>query len=163
MALVYSTEGYFCEGEVVKNWKFSMEYGRIVLSAIELSLVKKSNINLTERGSSVDNYKDGFVIPLTQIKKAYSTKIQKIYVVVVETRDGLLFSITMANNRSIGRLESINLSEVINSTTLLARKANTNTQNDDDYEVKPLSNKCVTCGEEISYNWKFCKNCGREL
>ncbi len=43
MALVYSTEGYFCEGEVVKNWKFSMEYGRIVLSELELSLVKKSN------------------------------------------------------------------------------------------------------------------------
>jgi len=161
--LIYSTEGYFCEGEVVKNWKFSMEYGRIVLSALDLSLVKKSNISLTERGSSVDNYKDGFVIPLSQIKKAYSTKIQKIYVVVVETRDGLLFSITMANNRSIGRLESINLSEMINSSILLAIKANKNTQNAGDYEVKPLSNKCVTCGEEISYNWKFCKNCGREL
>ena len=163
MALVYSTEGYFCEGEVVKNWKFSMEYGRIVLSALELSLVKKSNINLTEMGSSVDNYKDGFVIPLTQIKKAYSSKIQKIYVVVVETRDGLLFSITMANNRSIGRLESINLSEMINSTILLAIKENKNTQNVDDYNVKPLANKCIKCGEEISHNWKFCKNCGREL
>lgn len=163
MALVYSTEGYFCEGEVVKDWKFSMEYGRIVLSASELSLVKKSNINLTEMGSSVDNYKDGFVIPLTQIKKAYSSKIQKIYVVVVETRDGLLFSITMANNRSIGRLESINLSELINSTILLANKASKSTQNVDDYNVKPLSNKCINCGEEISYNWKFCKNCGREL
>jgi len=163
MALVYSTEGYFCEGEVVKDWKFSMEYGRIVLSASELSLVKKSNINLTEMGSSVDNYKDGFVIPLTQIKKAYSTKIQKIYVVVIETRDGLLFSITMANNRSIGRLESINLSEMINSTILLANKASKSTQNVDDYNVKPLPNKCINCGEEISYNWKFCKNCGREV
>ena len=163
MALVYSTEGYFCEGEVVKNWKFSMEYGRIVLSAIELSLVKKSNISLTERGSSVDNYKDGFVIPLTQIKKAYSSKIQKIYVVVVETRDGLLFSITMANNRSIGRLESINLSEMINSTVILANKTSTSTQNFDDYKVKPPSNKCTKCGEEISYSWKFCKNCGKEL
>jgi len=161
--LIYSTEGYFCEGEVVKDWKFSMEYGRIVLSASELSLVKKSNISLTERGSSVDNYKDGFVIPLTQIKKAYSAKIQKIYVVVVETRDGLLFSITMANNRSIGRLESINLSEMINSTVILAIKANKNTDNAIDLGVKPLTNKCINCGEEISYNWKFCKNCGRVI
>ncbi|MBA7526465.1 hypothetical protein ES705_18627 [subsurface metagenome] len=163
MALVYSTEGYFCEGEVVKDWKFSMEYGRIVLSALELSLVKKSNISLTERGSSVDNYKDGFVIPLTQIKKAYSSKIQKIYVVVIETRDGLLFSITMANNRSIGRLESINLSEMINSTILLAIKASKSTQNAGNYEIKPQTNRCINCGEEVSHIWKFCKNCGREL
>jgi hypothetical protein len=163
MALVYSTEGFFCEGEVVKDWKFKMEYGRIILSELELSLVKKSNINLTEMGSSVDNYKEGFVIPLTQIKKTYSTKIQKVYVVVIETRDGLLFSLTMANNRSIGRLDSINLSEMINSTILLAAKSNKNTQNDVDYKIKPISNRCTTCGEEISYNWKFCKNCGREL
>jgi len=163
MALVYSTEGFFCEGEVVKDWKFKMEYGRIILSELELSLVKKSNINLTEMGSSVDNYKEGFVIPLTQIKKTYSTKIQKVYVVVIETRDGLLFSITMANNRSIGRLDSINLSEMINSTILLATKSNKNTQNLDNYKIKPISNRCVNCGEESSYNWKFCKNCGREL
>ena len=83
--------------------------------------------------------------------------------VVIETRDGLLFSITMANDRSIGRLESINLSEKINSTTLLASTTSKHTQNVDDYKIKPLSNSCNTCGEEISYNWKFCKNCGREL
>ncbi len=163
MALVYSTEGYFCEGEVVKDWRFRMEFGRIVLSEIELSLVRKSNISITDMGSSVDNYKDGFVVPLTQINKAYSTKIQKIYVVVIETRDGLSFSLTMANERSIGRLESINLSEMINSTILLAVKASKNTQNVDDYVVKPPSNKCANCGEEISHNWRFCKNCGREL
>ena len=163
MALVYSTEGFFCEGEVAKDWKFKMEYGRIILSELELSLVKKSNINLTEMGSSVDNYKDGFVIPLTQINKTYSTKIQKIYVVVIETRDGLLFSLTMANERSIGRQDSINLSEIINSTILLANKTSLNTQNVDDYKVKPPSNRCAKCGEVISHNWKFCKNCGREL
>ena len=163
MVLVYSTEGFFCEGEVVKDWKFKMEYGRIILSELELSLVKKSNINLTEMGSSVDNYKEGFVIPLTQINKTYSTKIQKVYVVVIETRDGLLFSITMANNRSIGRLDSINLSEMINSTILLANKSNKNTQNLDNYKIKPITNRCVNCGEEFMRNWKFCKNCGREL
>ncbi|MBY8980966.1 MAG: zinc ribbon domain-containing protein [Candidatus Lokiarchaeota archaeon] len=163
MALVYSTEGYFCEGEVVKDWKFEMEFGRIILSELELSLVKKSNINLTEIGSSVDNFKEDFVIPLTQIIKAYSTKIQKIYVVVIETRDGHSFSLTTANERSIGRQGSINLSEIINSTTLLANKTSKNTQNVDDYKVKPPSNKCTKCGEEISYSWKFCKNCGREL
>ena len=163
MAIVYSTEGSFCEGEVLKDWKFKMEYGRIILSELELSLVKKSNISLTEIGSSVDNYKDGFVIPLTQINKAYSTKIQKIYVVVIETRDGLLFSLTMANERSIGRQASINLSEMINSTVLLANKSSLNTQNVGDYKIKPLSNRCANCGAEISYNWKFCKNCGRDL
>lgn len=163
MALVYSNEGYFCEGEVVKDWKFKMEYGRIILSASELSLVKKSNVNLTEIGSSVDNYKDGFVIPLHQIKKAYSTKIQKIYVVVIETRDGLLFSITMANDSSIGRLDSIKLSEKLNSTIILANKAGKNTQTVDDYAVKLLTNKCVNCGEEIAPNWVYCKNCGKEL
>ena len=163
MALVYSTEGFFCEGEVVKDWKFKMEYGRIILSELELSLVKKSNISLTEKGSSVDNYKDGFVFPLTQINKAYSTKIQKIYVVVIETRDGLLFSLTMANERSIGRQDSINLSEIINSTILLANKAGLNTQNIVNYQIKPPSNRCANCGEVFSYNWKFCKNCGREL
>ena len=99
MTLVYSTEGFFCEGEVVKDWRFKMEYGKIILTELELSLVKKSNISLTEMGSSVDNYKDGFVIPLTQIKKAYSVNIQKIYVVVIETRDNLLFSVTLAKNQ----------------------------------------------------------------
>ena len=163
MALVYSNEGFFCEGEVVKDWKFKMEYGRIILSELELSLVKKSNISLTEKGSSVDNYKEGFEIPLTQIKKAYSTNIQKIYVIVIETRDGLSFSITMANERSIGRQESINLSEKINSTILLANKESKSTQNVTDYKIKPQTNSCINCGEEISYSWKFCKNCGREL
>ena len=163
MVLVYSTEGLFCEGEVTKDWKFKMEYGRIILSELELSLIKKSNISLTEMGSSVDNYKEGFIIPLTQINKAYSAKIQKIYVVVIETRDGLSFSITMANERSIGRQISIDLSEIINSTILLAIKSTKNTQNVDNYKIKPLANKCIKCGEEISHNWKFCKNCGREL
>ncbi len=140
-----------------------MENGKIILSELELSLVKKSNISLTEIGSSVDNYKEGFVIPLTQIKKAYSANIQKIYVVVIETRDGLMFSITMANERSIGRRESINLSEKINSTILLAIKASKNTQNAGDYKIKPQTNSCINCGQEFAPNAKFCKNCGREL
>ncbi len=140
-----------------------MEHGKIILSELELSLVKKSNISLTEMGSSVDNYKEGFVIPLTQIKKAYSANIQKIYVVVIETRDGLLFSITMANNRSIGRKDSINLSEKINSTVLLALKESNTTQNVGDYKINPQTNSCINCGAEISHIWKFCKNCGREL
>jgi len=163
MTLVFSGEGSFCEGELTKDWKFEMEYGKIILSEIELSLIKKSNISLTEKGSSVDNYKDGFVIPLTQINKAYSTKIQKIYVVVIETRDGLLFSITMANERSIGRQNSINLSDLINSTTLLANKASKNTQIVGDYKRKPQTNSCTNCGEEIAPNWIFCKNCGKKL
>ena len=163
MTLVYSTEGYFCEGEVVKDWRFKMEFGRILLTETELTLVKKSNIKLTEQGSSVDNYKADFIIPLTQIKKAYSVKIQKIYVVVIETRDGLLFSITMANDNSIGRKNSINLSEKINSTVLLALKESNAAQTVGDYKKKPQTNSCINCGAEISNSWKYCKNCGREL
>jgi hypothetical protein len=163
MTLVYSTEGYFCEGEVVKDWRFKMEFGRIILSDLKLSLVKKSDINLTEMGSSVDSYKEGFIIPLTQIKKAYSANIQKVYVVVIETRDGLLFSITMANEKSIGRQDSIDLSEKINTTILLALKESIGAQSLTDYKIKPQTNSCINCGEEISYSWKFCKNCGREL
>jgi len=161
--LVYSTEGYFCEGEVVKDWRFKMEYGKIILTEVDLSLVKKSNINLTERGSPVDNYKEDFIIPLTQIKKAYSAKIQKIYAVAIETRDGLLFSITMANERSIGRLDSIKLSDLLNSTVLLALKGSDPTQSVNDYNIKPQTNSCTNCGEEIAPNWIFCKNCGKKL
>ena len=69
----------------------------------------------------------------------------------------------MANNRSIGRQESIHLSDMINSTILLANKASKNTQSVDDYKLKPQPNRCINCGEEISHIWKFCKNCGREL
>ena len=161
--IVYSNEGYFCEGEVVKDWRFKMEYGRIILSELKLSLVKKSDISLTEMGSSVDKYGEGFIIPLTQIKKAYSANIQKIYVVVIETRDGLLFSMTMANEKSIGRKDSIDLSEKINATILLAHSESSNAQVVSDYKIKPQTNSCSNCGEEISHSWKFCKNCGREL
>ena len=163
MSLVYVSEGYFCEGEVEKKWQFQMEFGKILLTEQKLSLVKKSNISLTEIGSSIDDFKDGFIIPLESIKKAYSAKIQKIFVVVVETRDDHLFSITMAKNRSLGRQESINLSELINATIIKTINIKNMASSPNDTETEPVSNKCEYCGEIIDISWKFCKECGKEL
>ena len=163
MSLVYVSEGYFCEGEVEKKWQFQMEFGKILLTEQELSLVKKSNISLTEIGSSIDNFKDGFRIPLESIKKAYSAKFQKIFVVVVETRDDHLFSITMANNRSIGRQQSITLSEIINATIIKTINIKSMASSSNDTEIDPVSNKCKYCGEINDISWKFCKKCGEEL
>ena len=163
MSLVYVSEGYFCEGEVEKKWQFRMEFGKIILTEQELSLVKKSNISLTEIGSSIDDFKDGFIIPLENIKKAYSAKIQKIFVVVVETRDGHIFSITMANNRSIGKQQSINLSELINATTIKTINIKNMVSATNNTEIEPVSNICEYCGEVNDISFKFCKKCGKEL
>ena len=163
MSLVYVSEGYFCEGEVEKKWQSQMEFGKILLTEQKLSLVKKSNISLTEIGSSIDDFKDGFIIPLESIKKAYSAKIQKIFVVVVETRDDHLFSITMAKNRSLGRQESINLSELINATIIKTISIKNMASSPNDAEIEPVSNICEYCGEINDISWKFCKKCGKEL
>jgi hypothetical protein len=163
MSLVFVSEGYFCEGEVEKKWQFQMEFGKILLTEKKLSLVKKSNISLTEIGSSIDDFKDGFIIPLESIKKAYSAKIQKIFVVVVKTRDDHLFSITMANNKSIGRQQSINLSELINATIIKTINIKNMASSPNDTEIEPVSNKCEYCGELIDISWTFCKKCGKEL
>ncbi len=163
MPLVFVSEGYFCEGEVEKKWQFKMEFGKILLTEQELSLVKKSNISLTEIGSSINDFKDGFIIPLENIKKAYSAKIQKIFVIVVETRDGHIFSITMANNRSIGKQQSINLSELINATTIKTINIKNMVSATNNTEIEPVSNICEYCGEVNDISFKFCKKCGKEL
>ncbi len=163
MSIIFVSEGYFCEGEVEKKWQFKMEFGKILLTEKELSLVKKSNISLTEIGSSIDNFKDGFIIPLENINKAYSAKIQKIFVVVVETRDDHTFSITMANNRSIGKQQSINLSELINATIIKTINIKNMASATNDTEIERVSNKCEYCGEINDISFKFCKKCGKEL
>ena len=122
MALLYNSEGYFCEGEVGKGWQFEMVYGKILLTDLELSFIKKTNISLTEIGSSVDDFHKDYQIPLSKIKKAYSIKQGKIYTVRVETRDEFLFSITMANEKSYGKKKSIELSESINVAILNSSK-----------------------------------------
>ena len=99
MTAIYSSDGFFREGEVGKDWQFEMELGKIILTSQELSLMKKSNISLTEVGTPIDNYTDGFKIPLSAIKKAYAIKNRKIYTVIIETRDNRLFTITMAKYR----------------------------------------------------------------
>lgn len=122
MALLYNSEGYFCEGEVGTNWQFEMVYGKILLTDLELSFIKKTNISLTEIGSSVDDFHKDYQIPLLKIKKVYSIKQGKIYTVIVETRDEFLFSITMANEKSYGKKKAIELSELINAVILNSSK-----------------------------------------
>ena len=122
MTLLYNSEGYFCEGEVGKKWQFEMQYGIILLTDLELSLIKKTNISLTEIGGSVDDFHKDYQIPLSKIKKAYSIKQGKIYTVIVETRDEFLFSITMANEKSYGEKKSIELSKLINAAILNSSK-----------------------------------------
>ncbi len=72
MTIIFSSDGFFREGEVGKDWQFEMELGKIILTDQELSFMKKSNISLTEVGTPIDNYTDGFKIPLSAIKKAYA-------------------------------------------------------------------------------------------
>ena len=122
MALLYNSEGYFCEGEVGKNWQFEMVFGKILLTDLELSFVKKSNISLTEIGNSVDDFHRDYQIPLSKIIKAYSFKQGKIYTVIVETRDNYMFSITMADEKSFGKKKSIELSDLINAAIINGSK-----------------------------------------
>jgi len=121
MSLLFNSQGYFCEGEAGQRWQFEMEFGKIILSEQELSLIKKSDISLTERGSSIDKFNEGFKIPIIKIEKAYSIKNRKIYVVIVETRDDHLFSITMADNQTFGKKKSLDLAEKINVAILKAQ------------------------------------------
>ncbi|MBY8987492.1 MAG: zinc ribbon domain-containing protein [Candidatus Lokiarchaeota archaeon] len=140
-----------------------MESGKIILTDKELSLMKKSNISLTEVGASIDDFKEGFVIPLAQIKKSYSSLDQGIYVVKIETRDGHLFSITTANARSLGKDGSTNLNELIISTILLANNIKNLSSTPNFSRVEQDPNVCSYCGEYFDPGWKYCKKCGNEL
>ena len=154
MSLVFSTDGYFCEGHVVqKKWQYQMELGKVLLSEDTLSLLKRSNISITEVGASVDDYKEGFKIPLANVKKVYPTKFLKIFLVVVETRDNLLFSISMATNKNNGRESANYLSELINTTILKS----VNLQN-----IVSNENACAFCKEKMDPSANFCRHCGKE-
>jgi len=164
MTAIYSSDGFFREGEVGKDWQFEMELGKIILTSQELSLMKKSNISLTEVGTPIDNYTDGFKILLSAIKKAYAIKNRKIYTVIVETRDNHLFTITMAKYRDSGRLESTKLSDLINTTILTNINFTQNQTNQDTHA--PLRTKsyiCQYCGERNIFTANFCKNCGNKI
>ena len=164
MTIIYSAEGYFREGEVGKDWEFEMELGKIILTDTELTLMKKSNFSLTEVGTPIDNYTDGFKVPLNGIKKAYAIKNRKIYTVVVETRDAYLFTITMAKYRDSGERESAILSDLINSV-ILTNKKFTQTQTSQATNVPPKTNPkiCQNCGEKNISTANFCKKCGAEI
>ena len=164
MTIIFSSDGFFREGEVGKDWQFEMELGKIILTDQELSFMKKSNISLTEVGTPIDNYTDGFKIPLSAIKKAYAIKNRKIYTVMVETRDNHLFTITMAKYRDSGQLESTKLSELINTTILTNIDFTQNQTNHDAHA--PLRTKsyiCQYCGERNKSTANFCKNCGNKI
>ena len=118
MSLLFDSEGYFCEGEAEMEWQFKMKFGRILLTNQELSLFKKSTISLTETETIIDKFADGFKIPLLKINKVSNIKKGKIYVVRIETTDGFLFSITMADSKSSGKKRSMELSELINGNIL---------------------------------------------
>jgi len=118
MSLLFNSEGYFCEGEVGKNWQFDMKLGRIILTNHQLSLIKKTNISLTEIGTTVDKFNEGFKIPLLKINKVSQIKKGKIFVVEVETTDAYLFSITMADYKNSGKMKSIELTKLINGGIL---------------------------------------------
>ena len=164
MSLIYSSEGYFCENEVQGKWQFSMELGKILLTDQNLSLLKKSNIKLTEIGSSIDDYNEGYKIPLEKIRKAYQLKQGKIYTVKVETRDDHHFSITLADNESYGKNKSKDLSELINSTILNGIKSKQMDKNNNiDSKSNTSFNSCKFCGSKISYYANYCRYCGKEL
>ena len=128
-----------------------MEHGKIILTNEKLSLIKQSNISLTQIGSSVDDFNEGFVIPLNNVKKAYPMKERKVFMVKVETRDGLLFSITMANDKKKGEKQSKKLAKKINSVILSS------------VDVSNATRVCPYCNHETNALSKFCENCGTEL
>ena len=164
MTIIFSSDGFFREGEVGKDWQFEMELGKIILTDQELSFMKKSNISLTEVGTPIDNYTDGFKIPLSAIKKAYAIKNRKIYTVMVETRDNHLFTITLAKYRDSGRLESTKLSELINTTILTNIDFTQNqTNHDTQSPLRIKSYICQYCGEKNKSTAKFCKNYGNKI
>ncbi len=146
-----------------RDWKYKMDSGKILLTDKDLSLMKKSNISLTKLGTSVDDFKEGFVIPLTHIKKSQNLLVQGIYIVKIETRDGHLFSITTANGKNLGKDGSIHINELINSTTILANNRKKMSPSTIVSRIEQDSNICSYCGEGIDPSWKFCKNCGREI
>lgn len=164
MSLIYSSDGYFCEGDVAGNWQFTMELGKILLTKQSLSLLKKSTISLTEIGSSVDDYNEGYKIPLRNIRKVFPLKQGKIYIVKIETRDNHFFSITLADDETFGKNKSDELSEIINSTILQWIKSEEMVINENKETRNNISrNYCKYCGSEIALNAKYCKNCGIEL
>ncbi len=163
MKLIFDDDGYFCEGAVPKKWELFMEFGKVMLTEEKLSLIKQSNISLVASGASVDDFNEGFIIPLTNIKKVYVIKESKVFVVKVETRDGHVFSITMAHYKKKGEGECRILAKEINITILSSVVMDSNDSNahsaPDDSKMKV----CPYCNHETGAKGSFCNNCGAEL
>ena len=118
ISMLFNSEGYFCEGEVERDWQFNMIFGRIILTNQELTLFRKTNISLTDTKPIIDKFTDGFKIPILKINKVSLIKKVKIFVVQIETTDGYLFSITIAGYRSSGKKEGTYLNEILNGIIL---------------------------------------------
>ncbi|MFW9828574.1 MAG: hypothetical protein ACFFEY_13365 [Candidatus Thorarchaeota archaeon] len=116
--MLFNSEGYFCEGEVEKDWQFRMYFGRIIVTNQDLLLLKKTKINLIEINIEIKNANEGYKIPFLKINKAQSVKKGKIYSILIETTDGYLFSITFAEYRKSGKRKCLELTELINKNIL---------------------------------------------
>lgn len=161
MPVLFSSEGYFCEGYVDKNWEFKMSIGKIILTRDDLSLFRKSSISLTEMGTSINEINEGFKVPLPKIKKVFTLKISKSFFIIIQTIDEHIFSITMANSKNSGMYEATHLTELINTTILESVNLKKMVSNQN-YQLrkKPEITHCRYCGEKIKSKVNFCRYCG---
>ncbi|MBY9007580.1 MAG: zinc ribbon domain-containing protein [Candidatus Lokiarchaeota archaeon] len=150
MSLIFNSDAYFCEGNVTKKWQFEMELGIILLKEDKISLVKQSNISLTEIGTSIDNYQERFKIPFKHIRKVYTLMKGKIIIIKIETRDDFNFSIILTNQKKYGKNRSIELIDLINASIL-------NFVNSNDILI------CQYCNNKLKPNSTFCQNCGEKI
>jgi len=116
--ILFDSEGYFCEEEAEKDWQFKMEFGRVVLINKELMFIKKSNISLTKIDTGFNKFNEEFKIPLIKINRVSNIKKDKIYLVLIETTDGYIFSVTFARYKNSGKKQGIELTEIINEHIL---------------------------------------------
>jgi hypothetical protein len=117
-SMLFNEEGYFCEGEIQKDWQFKMQFGTILVSNQEILFIKKPKISLTEININFVKGNEGYKIPLLKVKKVTNVKKGKIYALIIETIDGYFFSITFAEYRNSGKKKSIELTEIINTHIL---------------------------------------------
>ena len=161
MSLLFNSQGYFCAKNIKKNWQFEMELGRIILKEDMISLIGRSNKDLTEITSSIDNYDERYKIPLVNINNVYIMQKLKNFIIKVETKDDFIFSIIISDDKSPVKEKSLELVDLINTSIL-------SLINFDDESIcqlcgkkmKPESIYCSNCGVKKESNYMICKYCG---
>ncbi len=160
MTLIFSSAAYFCEGYVSKKLQLDMVLGMILIKKDKISLVKQSNISLTELGNSIDNYQEIYQIPYEKINKVYSLYKKRTTIIKIETRDNYDFSIILAKQTDFGKQRSAELIDLINASIInygdvdkvvICQSCNT--------KVEANSTFCTNCGEKLKLSAIFCKNC----